>query len=173
MVSSFDNVRHDRLLAKVAQRVDDADVMHLLKVMLKAGGKQGVPQGGVISPLLSNIYLTEVDRMLERAKEATRYGKYTYVEYARFADDLVILIDAHQRHDWLMAAVEKRLRERSLCEYTVAILDRADDSNRIGTPRAAVSGGEIGAARFVLSAGLSASPKRRGRALHQSLNVVD
>src|SRR6201984_266898 len=109
--SYFDNVRHDRLLAKVAQRVDDADVMHLLKIMLKAGGKQGVPQGGVISPLLSNIYLTEVDRMLERAKEATRYGKYTYVEYARFAADLGILIDAHQRHDWLMAAVEKRLRE--------------------------------------------------------------
>src|SRR5271165_4944824 len=54
--SCFDNVRHDRLLAKVAQRVDDADVMHLLKIMLKAGGKQGVPQGGVISPLLSNIY---------------------------------------------------------------------------------------------------------------------
>ena len=66
----FDNVRHDRLLAKVAQRVDDADVMHLLKIILKACGKQGVPQGGVISPLLSNIYLTEVDRMLERAKEA-------------------------------------------------------------------------------------------------------
>lgn len=109
--SYFDNVRHDRLLAKVAQRVDDVDVMHLLKVMLKANGKRGVPQGGVVSPLLSNIYLTEVDKMLERAKEVTRYGKYTYVEYARFADDLVILIDAHPRHDWLMAAVEKRLRQ--------------------------------------------------------------
>jgi RNA-directed DNA polymerase len=109
--SYFDNVRHDRLLAKVAQRVDDADVMQLLKIMLKAGGTYGVPQGGVISPLLSNIYLTEVDRMLERAKEASRDGKYTYVEYARFADDLVILIDAYKRHDWLMAAVEKRLRE--------------------------------------------------------------
>jgi len=109
--SYFDNVRHDRLLAKVAQRVDDADVMRLLKLMLKANGRRGVPQGGVISPLLSNLYLTEVDRMLERAKEATRYGKYTYIEYARFADDLVILIDAHPRHDWLMGAVEKRLRE--------------------------------------------------------------
>ncbi|MEE8607642.1 MAG: group II intron reverse transcriptase/maturase [Nitrospiraceae bacterium] len=107
----FDNIRHDRLLAKVARRVDDADVMHLLKIMLKANGKCGVPQGGVISPLLSNLYLTQVDRMLERAKETTRYGKYTYIEYARYADDLVILIDAYPRHDWLMAAVEKRLRE--------------------------------------------------------------
>ena len=118
--SYFDNVRHDRLLAKVAQRVDDADVMRLLKLMLKAVGKQGVPQGGVISPLLSNLYLTEVDRMLERAKEASRDGKYTYVEYARFADDLVILIDAYKRHDWLMAAVEKRLREE-LAELQVEI----------------------------------------------------
>ena len=109
--SYFDNVRHDRLLGKVAQRVDDADVMHLLKIMLKANGQRGVPQGGVISPLLSNLYLNEVDRMLERAKEATRSGKYTYIEYARFADDLVILIDAYPRHDWLMKAVEKRLRE--------------------------------------------------------------
>jgi RNA-directed DNA polymerase len=109
--SYFDNIRHDRLLAKVAKRVDDDDVMHLLKIMLKASGGRGVPQGGVVSPLLSNIYLTEVDRMLERAKEATRYGKYTGIEYARFADDLVILIDAHPRHDWLLPAVEKRLRE--------------------------------------------------------------
>jgi RNA-directed DNA polymerase len=109
--SYFDNIRHDRLLAKVAERVDDADVMHLLKMMLKATGRRGVPQGGVISPLLSNVYLNEVDKMLEKATEVTRYGKYTAIEYARFADDLVILIDAHPRHDWLVAAVEKRLRE--------------------------------------------------------------
>jgi len=107
----FDNVRHDRLLEKVAQRVEDADVMHLLKTMLKASGKKGVPQGGVISPLLSNLYLNEVDRMLERAREVTRKGKYTHVEYARFADDLVVLVDAHRRHDWLIGAVNKRLRE--------------------------------------------------------------
>src|SRR5580692_4499935 len=85
--------------------------MHLLKMMLEATGKKGVPQGGVISPVLSNIYLTEVDRMLEKAIETTRNGRYTQVQYARFADDLVILIDAHPRHDWLVKAVEKRLRE--------------------------------------------------------------
>jgi RNA-directed DNA polymerase len=107
----FDNVQHDLLLEKVARRVQDDEVMHLLKMMLKATGEKGVPQGGVVSPLLSNVYLTEVDRMLERAIATTRNGKYTYVQYARFADDLVILIDSHPRHDWLVKAVNKRLRE--------------------------------------------------------------
>src|SRR6202045_1190283 len=107
----FDNVQHYLLLEKVARRVQDDRVMHLLKMMLKATGEKGVPQGGVISPLLSNLYLTEVDRMLEKAIATTRKGKYTYVQYARFADDLVVLIDSQPRHDWLMGAVEKRLRE--------------------------------------------------------------
>src|SRR5579862_7149008 len=53
--SYFDNVRHDVLLAKVAQRVNDEQVMHLLNLILKSTGKQGVPQSGVISPLLSNL----------------------------------------------------------------------------------------------------------------------
>jgi RNA-directed DNA polymerase len=107
----FDNVQHYLLLEKVARRVQDDAVMHLLKMMLKVTGEKGVPQGGVISPLLSNLYLTEVDRMLEKAIATTRYGQYTYVQYARFADDLVILIDSHPRHDWLVKAVERRLRE--------------------------------------------------------------
>ena len=110
-MASFDNVQHYLLLDKVARRVQDDAVMHLLKMMLKATGEKGVPQGGVISPLLSNLYLTEVDRMLEKAIATTRRGQYTNVQYARFADDLVILIDAHRRHDWLVKAVEKRLRE--------------------------------------------------------------
>jgi RNA-directed DNA polymerase len=107
----FDNVQHSLLLEKVAQRVQDDEVMRLLKMILKATGKKGVPQGGVISPLLSNLYLNEVDRMLEKAIATTRNGKYTAVQYVRFADDLVILIDSHPRHDWLMKAVEKRIRE--------------------------------------------------------------
>jgi RNA-directed DNA polymerase len=107
----FDNVQHYLLLAKVARRVQDAMVMRLLNLILKSTGKKGVPQGGVISPLLSNVYLNEVDRMLEKAIATTRRGKYTHVQYARFADDMVILIDSHPRHDWLMRAVDKRLRE--------------------------------------------------------------
>ena len=94
--------------------------MQLLRMMLKASGKKGVPQGGVISPLLSNLYLTEVDRMLERAIATTRRGQYTNVQYAQFADDLVILIDSHPRHDWLVTAVERRLREE-LAKLRVAI----------------------------------------------------
>src|ERR1700756_2319737 len=88
----FDHVKHHLVLEKIARRIQDADVMHLLKLILKATGKQGVPQGGVISPLISNVYLNEVDRMLEKAIEVTRYGKqrqYTVVQYARFADDRV------------------------------------------------------------------------------------
>lgn len=120
LTAYFDNVRHDVLLAKVAKRVDDRDVLHLLKVMLKANGKQGVPQGGVISPLLSNLYLNEVDKMLERAQEATRYGRHTVIEYARYADDLVVLINADPRNAWLTKAVDKRLREE-LAQLSVTI----------------------------------------------------
>jgi len=111
LAAYFDSVRHDLLLAKVARRVNDRDILHLLKLMLKAAGKRGVPQGGVISPLLSNIYLTEVDAMLERAKAVTANGTHTYVEYARYADDLVILVNNDGRQDWLMEAVPRRLRE--------------------------------------------------------------
>jgi len=107
----FDNVQHSLLLAKVARRVQDASMMKLLKMILKSTGGKGVPQGGVISPMLSNLYLTEVDRMLEKAIATTRRGRYPNVQYARFADDMVVLLDSHPRQDWLIRAVEKRLRE--------------------------------------------------------------
>ena len=136
LAAYFDSVRHDLLLAKVARRVNDRDILHLLKLMLKASGKRGVPQGGVISPLLSNIYLTEVDAMLERAKAVTANGAHTYVEYARYADDLVILVNNDRRQDWLVEAVNRRLREE------LAKLDRAAERGE-EPDRGPESGGEL------------------------------
>ena len=107
----FETIRHHQVLAKVARRVDDAKVMRLLKLLLKVAGKQGVAQGSVLSPLISNLYLTEVDRMLERAKAVTRIGWRTAIEYCRFADDLVVFIGPHPRREWLRGAVETRVRQ--------------------------------------------------------------
>ncbi len=64
-----------------------------------------------MSPLLSNIYLNGVDKMLEKAKETTQGDGYQHIEYARWADDLIILIDEHRKWDWLESAVKKRLME--------------------------------------------------------------
>src|SRR5664280_865559 len=82
---------------------------------------------GVISPLLSNLYLNEVDRMLEKAVQATRRGKSTNVQYARFADDLVILIDAERRSDWLVKAIDRRLRE----EFAKLRVEINEDKSRM------------------------------------------
>jgi RNA-directed DNA polymerase len=70
-----------------------------------------VPQGGVISPLFSNIYLNEADKMLEKAQEETRQEPYTKLEYARYADDLVVLINWHPSNKWLIEATQRRIRE--------------------------------------------------------------
>ena len=138
--SYFDSVRHDVLLAKVARRIDDNDVLHLLKLILKANGKMGVPQGGVISPVISNLYLNEVDRMLERAKERTRKGKYLSIEYARCADDLVILINTHTSNRGLLAAVDKRLRE----EFAKLHVQINDEKSRVVDLRHGESFGFLG-----------------------------
>ena len=72
--------------------------------------------------------------MLERAKAATRKGRYHYIEYARFADDLVILIDGYCRWQWLEKAAYKRLLEE------LAKLDV--DLNRDKTRRVNLAQGE-------------------------------
>ena len=150
--SYFDTVKHHIVLEKVAQRVSDPKVLWLLKLLLKASGKQGVPQGGVISPLLSNIYLNEVDRMLERAKKVTQNPPWTHVEYARFADDMVILVDSHPRQQWLRRAIEKRLREE-LAKLEVEVNE--EKSRRVDLEQ----GGSFGFLGFEFRRVLS----RRGR----------
>lgn len=107
----FDTIDHSILLEKIAKRVNDDQLMHLIKMMLKANGKVGVPQGSVSSPLFSNLYLNELDKMLEKAKEVTKQGPYFKLEYARFADDLVILVSYHPSADKLWEQVNRRLRE--------------------------------------------------------------
>ena len=135
----FDNVRHDLLLTKVAKRIEDKQVMRLLNQVLKANGKKGVPQGGVISPLLSNLYLDQMDRMLEKAKAVTFDG-YTHVEYARYADDLVVLIDGHPSRERLRRQVARRLREE-LAKLHVAV---NEEKSRVVDLKAGESFGFLG-----------------------------
>jgi RNA-directed DNA polymerase len=133
LASYFDNVQHFLLLEKGARRVQDDAVMYLLKMILKATGKKGVPQGGVISSLLSNLYLNEVDRVLEEAVDTTRRGKSTNVQYARYADDIVILIDAERRSDWLVKAIADLFHVPQCSKATVSISppNSAEESQRL------------------------------------------
>jgi len=106
----FDSITHCTLLAKVAGRVSDGKVLRLLKLLLAANGKRGVPQGGVISPLLANIYLNEVDMMLEKLKAQTSRTGTVHMEYARYADDLVVMVDGYRmKWEWLLKETYRRL----------------------------------------------------------------
>jgi group II intron reverse transcriptase/maturase len=108
----FDTIRHDILLRKIAQRVQDPQVLHLVKQILKAGGKIGVPQGGPFSPLAANIYLNEVDWYFDAIRRKTAEGEYEAVNYHRFADDIVITVSGHHtKRGWTERALQ-RLREQ-------------------------------------------------------------
>lgn len=101
----FDTIRHSVLLEKIAKRVKDPQVMHLVKQVIKAAGKIGVPQGGPFSPLASNIYLNEVDWALDAIRRKTAEGNYEAVNYHRFADDMVITVSGHSsKRGWAKLA---------------------------------------------------------------------
>ena len=94
----FDSVEHWKLMKLVARRIADGQILHVIKQWLSCGyiedgqhrqSKQGTPQGGVISPLLANIYLNPVDQAFERQRLSTmRNGS---IHLVRYADDMILL----------------------------------------------------------------------------------
>jgi RNA-directed DNA polymerase len=104
----FDTLRHSILLDKIAQRVHDPEVMHLVKQIIKVTGKVGVPQGSPFSPLAANIYLNEIDWMFEAIRQKTAQGPYEAVNYHRFADDVVITVSGHHtKRGWAERALQR------------------------------------------------------------------
>ncbi len=108
----FDTIRQSILLDKIAKRIQDPQVLHLVKQIIKAGGSIGVPQGGPFSPLAANIYLNEVDWYFDAIRCKTAEGSYEAVNYHRFADDIVITISGHHtKRGWAERALQ-RLQEQ-------------------------------------------------------------
>ena len=100
MSSYFDTIPHAELLKLIGLRISDVRILHLIKMWLKApiwedgktsGGKKnkvGTPQGGVISPLLANIYLNLLDKAVKRTGGVFQRAGVSLV---RYADDFVLL----------------------------------------------------------------------------------
>lgn len=108
----FDSIPHGKLMQLVARRIVDRKVLGLIKAWLKSEveekgrrwrPRQGTPQGGVISPLLANIYLHALDATWKKRGYIERKGPN--VQLVRYADDLVLLTDKDAR--WAL----ERLRE--------------------------------------------------------------
>jgi group II intron reverse transcriptase/maturase len=116
----FDTIRHSILLDKIAKRVQDPAVLHLIKQSIKVAGKVGVPQGGPFSPLAANIYLNEIDWMFDAIRLRTAQGPYEAVNYHRFADDIVVTVSGHHtKRGWAQRALQRL--EEALIPLGVAL----------------------------------------------------
>src|SRR5262250_417239 len=102
----FDRVNHDRLMAKIAERISDKRLLQLIRAFLRAGVMEnglvspvdeGTPQGGPLSPLLSNIVLDEFDRELERRE----------LRFARYADDSNIYVRSRRAGERVMKSLTR------------------------------------------------------------------
>jgi len=107
----FDRVNHDCLMSKLADKIDDARVLKLIRHYLEAGmmaeglvspRTEGTPQGGPLSPLLSNIVLTELDRELERRGHA----------FCRYADDCNVYVRSQKAGERVLASLTRFISER-------------------------------------------------------------
>jgi len=107
----FDTVQHDVLMARVARRVKDKRVLRLIGRYLRAGmmegglmssRTEGTPQGGPLSPLLSNILLDELDKELERRGH----------RFVRYADDFQVYVKSEAAGERVMASLEGFLKKR-------------------------------------------------------------
>jgi RNA-directed DNA polymerase len=111
----FDTIRHHILLDKFAKRIQDPQVLRLIKIIIKAGeNKIGVPQGGPFSPLASNVYLNEVDWYFDDIRKETSEGNGNYegINYHRFADDIVITVSGHKSKEGWCNRAKLRLSEQ-------------------------------------------------------------
>lgn len=107
----FDRVNHDLLMQKLSTKIEDGRVLCLIRRYLEAGmmaegmvspRTEGTPQGGPLSPLLSNILLTELDRELERRGHA----------FCRYADDCNIYVKSKTAGERVMASITRYLAEK-------------------------------------------------------------
>jgi group II intron reverse transcriptase/maturase len=115
----FDRVNHDLLMEKLSKKIDDRRVLCLIRRYLEAGTMaegiisqrtEGTPQGGPLSPLLSNILLTELDRELERRGHA----------FCRYADDCNIYVRSQTAGERVMASITRFLAEKLKLTVNVA-----------------------------------------------------
>ena len=107
----FDTVQHDVLMSRVARRVKDKRVLRVVGRYLRAGimeggvappRKEGTPQGGPLSPLLSNILLDELDKELEHRGH----------RFVRYADDFQVYVESKRAGERVMASLERFLEKR-------------------------------------------------------------
>lgn len=107
----FDRVNHDQLMAKIAKRVSDKQLLKLIRAFLRAGVMEGglvspvdegTPQGGPLSPLLSNIVLDELDRELERRGH----------RFVRYADDSNIYVRSRRAGERVMRSIRQLITRK-------------------------------------------------------------